>query len=672
MAIKNTIGIFKDGLNVKVAQLTRTKDGIKIIRLDETQLSYPFYYKRVEEYESDELPEEMTEELAEFEDEEIKIPELTEIEETDSIQEINEEEVLSGKNDLQKLLLNFQLNKSIFALNANDEQIVTQEFPPDFAKRSINKRLQKELLTKEERKKKQFSIDHIRGEDNQIRSYLHKGRFDLLSAVKDINPIISKKQFIFNHIEPNEISLLNFIRNNLELNEKEYTTFLYIGQEFKIGMIFQEDKHVKNFSIIVPETQTGNILQPIFSKILLEQDSSDIPATQNILIAGERVSDQDIEYLQENCGAESHVHRLELKNFKEHILPNDENITPEKIARYIIPISLAWRSLEPKNENFYTINLLPKKVIESQKHFRLSWHGFIVLAAIFFFTLSGTIKNMNIRQQISKKKSNSHILNAKLIKFRDQIARYNKIEAELNALSENLKVIDQVKTIRNSWHYILPTLSNYFTRYGLSWIARIQGAKGNFKIGGFTTNRKNIIEFSKMFPNCQIGNIKHIDMQDMTIWSYLMTFNYPDSIYLTPNRSVTKPPSVSKSKKTVDKTYNQLVRLYLSRDFAPAYSGLKAFIKKNPNSKFSDSAHYLMAECLYQQNEVKKAIEIFREVSQLQNNNKKTDALMMLGNCYLTQEKKAQAVQTWDKLINEFPQSRLSKIAKMKIKKLGL
>ena len=82
----------------------------------------------------------------------------------------------------------------------------------------------------------------------------------------------------------------------------------------------------------------------------------------------------------------------------------EETITPEKIARYAIPIALAWKTLEPKNKKFSTTNLLPNKVIENQKYSKIAWHGYLIIAATIFFAFTGLVKNLELNVMNSPKK----------------------------------------------------------------------------------------------------------------------------------------------------------------------------------------------------------------------------------------------------------------------------
>ena len=56
--------------------------------------------------------------------------------------------------------------------------------------------------------------------------------------------------------------------------------------------------HVKTFPIIVPDDDEIAMREIIYSKVLLEQDISDIPIIKNILIAGDNASDEDLDYFR--------------------------------------------------------------------------------------------------------------------------------------------------------------------------------------------------------------------------------------------------------------------------------------------------------------------------------------------------------------------------------------
>ena len=210
-------------------------------------------------------------------------------------------------------------------------------------------------------------------------------------------------------------------------------------------------------------------------------------------------TDEDLEYFRSASQEGDNITRIDLA----HLSVQEglgEKITPERIARYVIPIALAWKTLVPKNKKFSSTNLLPNRVIENQKYFKIAWHGFLVLAAIFYFAFAGTIKNLELKQDIIDYGKKNYQIERELSKNRELIKRLNEIKTKLNKLQENLLKVERITGNKNQWNHILDVYSKSLNRNRLSWISDLSSNNEGFTVDGYTTNRRAVIAFSKLFP----------------------------------------------------------------------------------------------------------------------------------------------------------------------------
>ena len=674
---KLAFGIFQDGLSIKVAQLALENGKIKIQRLEETELSSPLYPKEITEEEK----------KSALEEEELNIPEISEFDEKESFEEIEKEKAISGQNDLQKLLLKFPVEKGKIAINANEEQISYKQFD-EIPIAKIKKRIKSELLSKEEIQSKDYELSYILNPDKTVLAFVHHGKFELLNALQDINLVISKKKFFYSFIDTNEISLMNLVRACYDFPPEDYVLILYIGIDYKVGIIMKGGNYVKTFPIIVSQTDLEGIRKAIYSKVILEQDVSGIPITQHIVMAGENILDEDIEYFKKNLKPKSTVCRLDLKNIDISEIKGGEQVS-KKIARFAIPIALAWKTLEPKNKDFFPSNLLTSKIIESQKHFKIAWHGFLVLAAIFYFALTGTIRNMNLKQEVLDAGKVNLNLEVELKKHKAIIAKLDKVKKELSVLEANVKKIEKLTGNKNQWHYILNVIANSFLENEISWITNLKSSENTFQISGYTTEKRNIIKFSKLFPDGRIERITEHSIQNLPIWKYDMTFSYPNpkdikeekeeslsKIHIAevtekPSEPITEEPLEPEiykeaSEKDKLKIYNSITKLYFAGNSQEAYERFKEFVLEYPECKYSYNANYLIGECLYTMGKISEAKDIFENILK-QNGVKTPDALMMLGNSYQKLNDINTAIYYWNKLVTDYPNNELAKIAQNKI-----
>jgi len=702
---KTALGIFQDGMTIKIAQLTILNGRVTVTELKETTLSMPFFpadktHAKPQEPLATEAEEpEQLPDLAKLE-EEIKIPDLAELEDAD-IEPLDETDtILTGKQEFQKLLAQFPLATSKISINALDENITFAQFDETFLKSHSHsrakKQLSQEILTKEDIKTKNYTFDFIRNSDNSILTFVERGSNDILRVLQEINPLISKKRFFYYHVEPIEISLMNLVRNNYDFSNDQYVLIIYIGTDTKVGIIMKGNDFVKSFPIIVPETDIEHMREVVYSKIILEQDTSNINITSNIILAGDIANEADVDYFRNLINSGANISRITLD--KLHIPQSKEQIfSPKRIADYCIPIALAWRSLEPRNKNFFSCNLLPVNIIESQKPFKIEWHGFIIMAAIFYIAFSSTLKNLNIQKDIVSISRENNNIELELKKNRAVVVKLKKVKDEIQSLQENLKKVDKLIGNKNQWYYILNVISNSFKENKLSWLNSFNSQESNFKISGYTTRNRNIILFSNLFPNGFIERINENTIQNVVVWQYDITYNYPDPLEIAKEKREGEPgiefikdneklipPQIRmddfKPQQQTDQESNQLdiqssdatteyqtiTKLYFSKQYKQAYDKYKDFIQKYPDSDLVYNASYLMGECLYQIDDVNQAIQIFEEIV-AQGGIKAPDALMMLGNTLIKKGDIEQALVYWNNILTNYPDHRLASIARAKI-----
>jgi len=551
---KIAFGIFQEGLSVKIAQLFLSDGKIDIQRLEARELSYPLYVKEVTEDKENLEEAEDIDLLGDIDGDDLELPELSDLDTSDELDDLEKDEVLTGKDDLQQMLLNFPLESGKIALNANEEQIEYYQFNETFGTKGLAKKLINEIIPKEEKKSKNYSIQHIINPDKSILAFVHRGEFELLNAIQEINPVLSKKNYLYDLISTNEIALMYLLRQSYELSPEDYTLIIYMGHE-KSGIILKGYNFVKRFPIMVIDTMMDSVLESIYSKTILELDISDIPNPTRILMAGGYIDEGDIEFFRDKFDSDTIIERLEL----EKIYQKSEDrldITPEKIAEFAIPISLAWKTLD-KKKKYFPCNLLPKKIIEEQKHFKLAWHGFIVFVAIFFFAFTATTRNMRLKREYVKL-NNLALAKDIELKEKEGIVKIIKdVKIELNAIQIELDKVKGLIGTKNQWFYILQTLSNSFKKNKISWITDLSNSQDKFVISAYTTKRKNIVKFSKLFPNGKLGNVYKTEIQGIQAWEFEIEYSYPnpDDVAFYNSSIIVKsasPEKIEKEEKQVE------------------------------------------------------------------------------------------------------------------------
>jgi tol-pal system protein YbgF len=236
----------------------------------------------------------------------------------------------------------------------------------------------------------------------------------------------------------------------------------------------------------------------------------------------------------------------------------------------------------------------------------------------------------------------------------------------------------------------------------LSWLENIASDNSGFSVSGFTTKRRSVLEFSKLFPAGNISSIIRYDIEDQNLWQFEISYAYPDAKEVKKNENLIMQQEVvlaadelEEAKKflevsetdtllqteeeqpgeqlidenEINRSYRHTLDVYFAGDYQSALKLLNDFLDTYPDHLLANNATYYKGECLYLLQRYNEAMEIFEKIYR-QRDSKAPDALMMLGNCWEKLGDKNMARASWNNLIADFPNEEVSVAAKYKLNKL--
>jgi len=699
---KNAYGIFFEGLKVRIAHLVSNGKSIEIKQLDHVNLHGPLFDEtphNIAPTQSDEGDEFILPEDADYEDGQFSLPEITEFDDDVGFDDQEAEYDETGVDNrtsmeiFQQLCQRFKLTDGKVGLNAIDEKVSYHQFDKLAFKGNLKKTLQTELLTKAELKAKKFELNYLINSDKSVLSYVHKGEFDLLKAVSEANSAASiTKKIIISHIDPNEITLMNLVRLNSDFPPEDIVLILYVDSDFKTGILYKGMDFLKNFNLVINEIDPSRRRDTVYSKVMLEQDVSGIDTIHHIVLAGQISRNEDIAFFREKFTSVHTVSRLELNNIDVFGQVSNK-YKPIELAEYAIPIGLAWKALEPDNKKFLKTNLLPIRIIERQKHFKIAWHGIVIFIIMAISSSTWTFKGLELDKEIENainftKKIESQVSQNKII-----IEKINGVQKRTSEMAKKAKLIDEIIGKKNQWHRYLLEISRVLSKNKISWISSMSGKENTFTIKGYATKRNSIIAISKLYPGSEFdaSNIKLLEK--INALNFDITFPFPDKIVPEEKEpeKVEAPPKkpVKKSmvKQIVEKVknisveevknqgksitpsqeYSNLVNIYLKGDLETAFTGFLEFVRKYPDHKKTYNAQYLIGECLFIKNELEDAKLIFQTTIG-QGGYKTADAILMMARIYRREGNYSKALEYLSKIKQDYPNHKLSKTADTIIK----
>jgi len=124
---------------------------------------------------------------------------------------------------------------------------------------------------------------------------------------------------------------------------------------------------------------------------------------------------------------------------------------------------------------------------------------------------------------------------------------------------------------------------------------------------------------------------------------------------------------------TENETYDRALNLVLKdKSYKQAIIEFEAFNKSFPNSSYAPNAHYWLGQLLFNQDELDQASKAFMVVvNKHKESTKRPDALLKLAMIAQKQNKTKKAIDTYQQLLKEYPDSTSAKLGKPRLASLA-
>jgi len=570
---KTVLGFFLDGLTVRVAECQVQFESIYVKRLADFQLKQPLTEPESNELDISDIASINNEEDAGFSFSKPKDLEA-DFEHIDDFMGLNDDEDflgLSSENntnmppaededseldeiaiseeispqfnlgtslyfEISKFLNQFPLSTALVSfITAEDKLFWT--YIPYSAKKLKKEKIKKQSLSKEQKKNPSVQFNLFVNNNKSVYSLVYEGQHDVINMFDNVQPILNIKNINYCHTEPLESTLINAALTQYKFEKDEYVLLLYLSKENKIALILQNDNYIKSFPLVIQANDPDIIREAIVSKIMLEQDISQLNITQNILIFGDFISEEDIDFFILSFKSNF----IDTFAFtKEYTIQNElpiefnPEINKDIIPKYVPSIMLAYRAINNKSKRIHMLNLLPQHIIDKQKIFKLSWHGILIMIFVFLTTLWSTYDSLQKKIELKALRAENQTYNVKINEkkaFQNILFEYS---AQVDFFEQNRVNITGIIGKNNQWAHIISKFSSFANNHSYFWIQEISGGELNLFVRGTSYNKGNIEAFSNILPKGNIRKINLTNIENEPVWTYEIGFEYPDPALYNP------------------------------------------------------------------------------------------------------------------------------------------
>jgi hypothetical protein len=437
-------------------------------------------------------------------------------------------EVQSDDNNsvLLSLLASYPASKYSLVYSLAEPAIYYHNVESDFGLKGLKL---KQRILEELRNIRAFqpaidAVDTIANEEGGLTCIVREDGLSLVNALEGIKTFLGGRLPLISGIDSADISLMNLVRRNYELSPNEVSVIVYVGVEFT-RLIFMRGDSFYQFAPILGEGyDSPNLHNTVYSRLLLEQDNLGIPRINRIILAGES-------------------HRIDFKDFLLQQLPGQEvdyllmplvdtsPLPPEQqaeISAFAVPIGAAWRILEQKNDAFYSVNLLPDVIREGQRVFKLAWHGYLLLGLLFLSTLFFTWQISGKSREIREMKES---LTLKESQQAENLQLANSIESlqqQLGRYKTSLALYDSLVPGSERWSRLLTRLSHGVEDINSIWVSELSvGKEAAIGLTGYAQYRMRIPRFTALFDNAILKEVSVQAIRDQEVLHYSIDIPVP-------------------------------------------------------------------------------------------------------------------------------------------------
>lgn len=491
---KVALGLFVDGLDVKLAHLSRAGKRVFLRDLKKVTL-----VRRLEEEQMLETPAGIGSDVEDAFN--LSASTITEASLEDRGADSNASVILGLLSEYPrgKYQLSYSISEPIIFYH-------TLESDGGLKGEKLKTRIIEDLQNLRSIKPDREAVSYFKTEENSIVAIVREDGLQLINIFKEIKTFLGGRIPKIPTIGSADIALINLIRMNYYFSEDEISILVYVGVEFS-RIIFLRGTHFLHFAPVIGEGFESPMLQnTLYSRILLEQDNLAIPHIHRIILAG-HYGEVDLKAMLGPQFADIEVEPIRLSNLEISTYEGEGDLRDieMKIAEYAVPIATAWGILDPLNKLLYSVDLLPKSIKEEQKVFKLAWHGVVVLALIFITTVFITSNSAVKSRDIGNLRDAERAKRAQLAENQRMQAQIDSLQGQMQRYTTSLALFDSLVPGSDRWSKSVASIANGIDDISSSWITNFRStAAGGMVINGFSVYRARIPRIVSLFGEAAV------------------------------------------------------------------------------------------------------------------------------------------------------------------------
>ncbi|HCD52191.1 MAG TPA: hypothetical protein DEQ34_07080 [Balneolaceae bacterium] len=329
-------------------------------------------------------------------------------------------------------------------------------------------------------------------------------------------------KIVIEEILPDETVLLGLIKANYEIEDGGITCVVQFSEQ-QTRIFFLKDSNLWLVSPVITEgTRSKKILSTVFSKVLFQLDTGEVPNLDRLIICNNLLGNESVTFFQERF-PDVEVSEFE---FEEDFLDVGE-YTQDSLAPFTTAIGTAWSATGYNKKALPEISFVPKYVVDRQKIFKLQWHGILLLILIMIsFPITNEFWQRSFRD-INRLENEISILNTQIQTYQPIVNNFNRISNELSLIQDKLVLMNTLTENSITWSTNLDLINSGVDEVNDLWITSVsQGEEPNtLEIQGIARYQSRVHIFADIFADATLLNVSSDEIRGVEVFNFSYQVN---------------------------------------------------------------------------------------------------------------------------------------------------
>jgi len=567
---KEFIGVSLEGETLKIAHVVSDKKKLRLVRMDQLTLVEPikkpqdrqsvesdmqddlfdaeqdadliFGLDDEETANENELAEDDADDTEDFEDEIFGDLDLDSFEEDDDDFIHDADDLIAESSDsftnksvIRDYLSSVTNDRKVIAVNVPAGETVFQFLDEmnysDVKKKELLEIIEDKLRAVYDREPTEDLYDfNIRDDGTLII-----GSLDSPSPALDLVFEYGQKQnqdYTIADVTPDESIMMGMYRTHYRMDDEIVTALLQIGEK-KSRLLFMRGSKLLQVSPVINEGFANkNYLNTIFSKILFQIDTGEVPALDQLIIFNNGKGVKVLDFFRSSF-SELIVEEFE---FNRDILEYDESQSGT-VSVYSTAIGLACVAANNEVESNIDLSFLPSYVIDQQKIFKLQWHGIAILVLIGLAPIFLNYLYQQNQAEIKSLQNESSQLQTMIGNLEPLVQRSDNLTQELATMDEQLTLLTDLNRDNIRWTVTMDLFNRAVQNTGNTWITSFRQDEDVLLVDGFSMYKSRIPTLASQFEEVTLLNVRKQEMRERDIFAFSMMIRnvVADSSAFTPS-----------------------------------------------------------------------------------------------------------------------------------------